>query len=650
MTGGSLGIRSGSYGSLDKQLQLLQQNGNGLCGAPFSMQTTGRTKPVKMFKEKESFFHWIVKFAGRKKVGMLLLCVISAAVFVWVLYLGKGEDAQEGDRHPNISVNASVSLGRIQSNAYLLQGIISDISLPPPPPAYFLGYNLPPGHPCTSFTLPPPPADKKRTGPRPDWDFLSFPVLLCISMSSCPVCYLPVEEAIALMPKVPSFSPVIKNLTYIHEDPLSGERDFGGSDFGGYPTLKHRSDSYDIRESMSVHCGFVQGTRPGQNTGFDMDEIDLEAMKQCNGVVVASAIFGAFDDVQQPQNISEYSKNTVCFFMFVDEETETYLKNKSGLDDSRKIGLWRIVVVHNLPYTDGRRNGKVPKLLSHRMFPNARFSLWIDGKLELLVDPYQILERLVEHILFFQEHRKPRPATKPFLNWNGDGVGHILHLWRKNATFAISRHYRRFDVFIEAEANKAAGKYENASIDFQVEFYKKEGLTPYSEAKLPITSDVPEGCVVIREHVPISNLFTCLWFNEVDRFTSRDQISFSTVRDKIHEKTNWTVNMFLDCERRNFVVQVYFMRLGIATSKYHRDILEQMAQPPPVYPPPPPLLLQLPPPPHVVVNEPRIQTTPETSTVKDGAPVRKAPARRGRRSGSRRHRKVAAGAKDTGAN
>lgn len=71
-----------------------------------------------------------------------------------------------------------------------------------------------------------------------------------------------------------------------------------------------------------------------------------------------------------------------------------------------------------------------------------------------------------------------------------------------------------------------------------------------------LAADVPEGCVIIREHVPISNLFTCLWFNEVDRFTSRDQISFSTVRDHITEKTNWTINMFFDCERRNFVVQV----------------------------------------------------------------------------------------------
>ncbi|MBA0568671.1 hypothetical protein Goshw_028358 [Gossypium schwendimanii] len=313
-------------------------------------------------------------------------------------------------------------------------------------------------------------------------------------------------------------------------------------------------------------------------------------MEQCHGVVVASAIFGAFDIIQQPKNISEYSKQTICFYMFVDEETEADLKLNGGLDASKKIGVWRIVVAHNLPYTDGRRNGKIPKLLTHRLFPNARFSLWIDGKLELIVDPYQILERF---------------------------------LWRKNATFAISRHYKRFDVFDEAEANKAAGKYDNASIDFQVNFYKKEGLTPYSEAKLPITSDVPEGCVIIREHVPISNLFTCLWFNEVDLFTSRDQISFSTARDKIAAKTNWTLNMFLDCERRNFVVQ-----------KYHKDVLAHMA-PPAVYPPPQPLRSA-----NIPPGKFAVETSGENIILK--APFRDVLPRRGRdrRSGSRRQRKV----------
>ncbi|KAK9936376.1 hypothetical protein M0R45_013222 [Rubus argutus] len=502
MTGGSLGIRSGSYGSLDKQLQ---NNNNSIINNNGVLPIQSARKPSKMLKEKERLFHSICKFAGRKKVGMLLLCVISAAVFGWVLYVGK--------------------------QSYNITSLA--LPPPPPPPPFFLGYTLPPGHPCNTFTLPPPPADKKRTGPRP-----------------CPVCYLPVEEAIALMPKVPSYSPVLQNLTYIYEENLSRETEFGGSEFGGYPTLKQRSDSYDIRESMSVHCGFVRGSKPGRNTRYDMDEEDLHDMEQCHGVVVASAIFGNFDEINQPRNISDYSRETVCFYMFIDEETEAYLKSTGKLASSKKIGIWRTVVIHNPPYKDARRTGKIPKLLVHRMFPNARFSLWIDGKLELVVDPYQILERSsLYSTLFWCGNTMFSNVDKTHDTlWD-----FICFLWRKNATFAISRHYRRFDVFVEAEANKVAGKYDNASIDSQIEFYKKEGLTPYSEAKLPITSDVPEGCVIIREHVPISNLFTCLW--------------------------------------RNFVVQ-----------KYHKDVLEHMAPRVPVAVLPPPLPPSLPPP--ALSNEP----------------------------------------------
>jgi len=81
-------------------------------------------------------------------------------------------------------------------------------------------------------------------------------------------------------------------------------------------------------------------------------------------------------------------------------------------------------------------------------------------------------------------------------------------LWQQNASFAISRHYRRFDVFEEAEANKAAGKYGNSSIDYQIEFYKKEGLSPYSKAKLPITSGmciIP--CVCMRALHVLEDLY-----------------------------------------------------------------------------------------------------------------------------------------------
>ncbi|ESR65092.1 hypothetical protein CICLE_v10007828mg [Citrus x clementina] len=524
MTGGSLGQRTASYGSL----QLL--NNNGIVGKPASSIFTRKPSPKMLLagsrdREKQFLLLVFCKFLGRRRVAMLLLVGLPLLIFTLGSYvLDKENTSLNIDEHigslvPYVSQAAddpaALMISRVKDTQKDRDSSTekdgNKTQRPSPPAAASLIKRVVPlHHPCENFAFPPPPPPGlRRPGPRP-----------------CPVCYVPVEQAIASMPSSPSESPVLQNLTYIHdENPVKTET-HGGSDFGGYPSLKQRNGSYEIKESMTVHCGFVKGSRPGRQSGFDLDEFDLTELEQFHDVIVASAIFGNYDLIQQPKKISQAARQNVPFYMFVDEETEAYMKNSSILDSNKRVGLWRIIVVCNIPYNDSRRNGKVPKLLLHRIFPNVRYSIWIDGKLQLVVDPYQILERF---------------------------------LWRENATFAISRHYRRFDVFVEAEANKAAGKYDNSSIDYQVEFYKNEGLTPYSEAKLPITSDVPEGCVIIREHIPITNLFSCLWFNEVDRFTARDQLSFSTVRDKIMAKVNWTVNMFLDCERRNFVIQVYIV-------------------------------------------------------------------------------------------
>ncbi|KAH7287682.1 hypothetical protein KP509_32G069300 [Ceratopteris richardii] len=346
-------------------------------------------------------------------------------------------------------------------------------------------------------------------------------------ISACPVCYLPVKKAISEMHISSTMDLPIHRLSYLEESSeFEHEEGMTATSFGGHPSLEDRKDSYQIHKNMKIHCGFAQGIKPGSRSGFDIQEADWDDMKSCTGVVVASAIFGNYDRLKQPVNVSKESSKRVCFFMFVDEETHQHL-------DTYEIehGIWRVVIVRNLAYEDARRNGKIPKLLLHRLFPNAKFSLWIDGKLKLVVDPYQVLERF---------------------------------LWRRNVNIALSRHYRRFDVFVEAEANKAARKYDNATIDAQIAFYQSEGLVPYNRKKSLFPSDVPEGCVIIREHTPVTNLFMCLWFNEVDRFTSRDQLSFAAVRDKLIGKIPLRLSMFLDCERRNFVVQ-----------EYHRDILEQ---------------------------------------------------------------------------
>ncbi|XP_073026355.1 probable hexosyltransferase MUCI70 [Primulina eburnea] len=531
MTGGSLGLRaSGSYG-------LLQQHplNGGLPPQNLYIPRRPSKSSFNGYKEKERHVHSIFRYLSQRKVGMLVLASLALVAFTTGFFTVNkeaylGNTSLDFDtRDPNMShvlsswwtgkeamlYDSSVKMNKVTvcvENAGWYPSISHASAADVDPSTASFSDN-----PCKNFAFPPPPpGDRRRVGPRP-----------------CPVCYVPVEHAIASIPKFPSESSVLSHLTYFSEEnPLRTEPN-GGSEFGGYPSLKQRKDSFDIKESMTVHCGFVKGCGPRDQTGFDIDADDLKELEQFHEVIVASAIFGNYDVIQQPRNVGEVARKNVPFFMFIDKETEAYMKNTSVLDGGKQVGLWRIIVVQNVPYNDARRNGKVPKLLLHRLFPNVRYSIWIDGKLRLVVDPYQILEKF---------------------------------LWRQNATFAISRHYSRFDVFEEAEANKAAGKYDNTSIDHQIDYYKKEGLTPYTLDKLPITSDVPEGCVIIREHIPMTNLFSCLWFNEVDRFTSRDQLSFATVRDKVKERVNWNINMFLDCERRNFVIQAY-----------HRDLLEQRA-------------------------------------------------------------------------
>ncbi|KAJ6890738.1 hypothetical protein NC651_024290 [Populus alba x Populus x berolinensis] len=215
--------------------------------------------------------------------------------------------------------------------------------------------------------------------------------------------------------------------------------------------------------------------------------------------------------------ISDFSKKNVCFVMFVDEQTLSKLASDGHVLDNRGfVGLWRVVVVRNLPYKDMRRTGKVPKFLSHRIFPSSRYSIWLDSKMRLNADPLLIIE---------------------------------YFLWRTRSEYAISNHYARHCVWEEVLQNKRLNKYNETAIDEQFNFYKSDGLSKFdpSDPNTPLPSYVPEGSFIVRAHTPMSNLFSCLWFNEVDRFTSRDQLSFAYTYLKLRRlnpNKTFYLNMF----------------------------------------------------------------------------------------------------------
>lgn len=293
--------------------------------------------------------------------------------------------------------------------------------------------------------------------------------------------------------------------------------------FAGHQNLQERENSF-LAQDQKINCGFVKGPKGSPSTGFDLAEDDANYISRCH-IAVISCIFGNSDRLRTPygKTVSRLSRKNVCFVMFIDGVTLRTLSSEGQtLDRMGFIGLWKIVVVKNLPYTDMRRVGKIPKLLPHRLFPSARYSIWLDSKLRLQLDPLLILE---------------------------------YFLWRKGHEYAISNHYDRHCVWEEVAQNKKLNKYNHTIIDQQFTFYQADGLTRFNvlDPNKLLPSNVPEGSFIIRAHTPMSNLFSCLWFNEVERFTPRDQLSFAYTYQKLRRMNPgkpFRLNMFKDCERR----------------------------------------------------------------------------------------------------
>jgi Protein of unknown function (DUF616) len=69
------------------------------------------------------------------------------------------------------------------------------------------------------------------------------------------------------------------------------------------------------------------------------------------------------------------------------------------MDSMGFVGLWKVIVVKNLPYNDNRRVGKVPKFLAHRLFPSARSGSLFLIQIPYLIKFYQLCLMLNQRIL-----------------------------------------------------------------------------------------------------------------------------------------------------------------------------------------------------------------------------------------------------------
>lgn len=288
--------------------------------------------------------------------------------------------------------------------------------------------------------------------------------------------------------------------------------------FTGNQTLYWRENSFKVNDTTAVHCGFYS-----ENGGFKIYNEDRDYMLSCK-VVVSTCAFGGGDDLYQPIGMSQASLRKVCYVAFWDEitlATQELAGHRVGEDGF--IGKWRIIVVRSLPFSDQRLNGKIPKMLGHRLFPHARYSIWVDSKSQFRRDPLGVLEAL---------------------------------LWRTNSVLAISEHGARSSVYDEAKAVVKKNKAGPEEVEVQLTQYRHDGLP--EDKRFNGKKALSEASVIVREHTPLTNLYMCLWFNEVVRFTSRDQLSFPYVLWRLKVLKN--INMFPVCTRKDLVNSMGHLR------------------------------------------------------------------------------------------
>ncbi|CAN6470716.1 unnamed protein product [Victoria cruziana] len=333
---------------------------------------------------------------------------------------------------------------------------------------------------------------------------------------------LPLEEIERLeLPRIPLGKDAVKNVIY--KSLAEVFRDGGNHDimhqgmevtrfnlFSGFQTLAEREKSFKVNETTSVHCGFYS-----ESGGFRISEEDKVFMRTCKAVVSTCA-FGGGDDLYQPIGMSQASLRKVCYVAFWDEVTRSTQETEGKrIGDDHMIGKWRIVVVKELPFSDQRLNGKIPKMLSHRLFPEARYSIWVDSKSQFRRDPIGVFEAL---------------------------------LWRTHSSLAISEHGARSNIYDEGKAIVKKHKATPEEVEVQLTQYRGDGFS--NDNRFNGKKALAEASVIVREHSPMTNLLMCLWFNEVVRFTSRDQLSFPYV---LRQLEGLKVNMFPVCTRKALV-------------------------------------------------------------------------------------------------
>lgn len=161
------------------------------------------------------------------------------------------------------------------------------------------------------------------------------------------------------------------------------------------------------------------------------------------------------------------------------------------LDKPQASHGWNVRSIYRR-FNDPCRNAKIHKLLPHKYFPEAQYSLWVDGAIKIVspIPPDQFFEE------FLREH-----------------------------DLAVFKHRHRICLYQEGAACLKLDLDSAAVINGQMAKYHAEGY--------PQNNGLAECTVILRRHTRQIIKFNETWYAEIKRWSRRDQLSFNYVARKL---------------------------------------------------------------------------------------------------------------------
>jgi hypothetical protein len=187
-----------------------------------------------------------------------------------------------------------------------------------------------------------------------------------------------------------------------------------------------------------------------------------------NNIAIITAVSGLKYGLSTPTVIH----SNVDYFAFVDK--------------SYDVKAWNQIIISNFTCDKrftARRNAKIYKIIPHLYFPNYKFLIWVDSTHDVIKDPEMICEKYL-----------------------------------KDNDIAVFKHTERTCCYEEANEIKELNFDNINDIDRQIKFYKEE--------KMPENFGLFELPVNIRKNTKSIECLNLKWWEQICRFSSRDQVSF----------------------------------------------------------------------------------------------------------------------------